>query len=55
VEFALGAAGRRGLADFKQPAFFEFVHPSYRHQSPPLGDEIRQSLLDDLALSDRDR
>jgi len=28
--------------------------PAYRHQGPPLSDEVRQSLLDDLALSDRD-
>jgi len=55
VEFALDAAARLRLADFKQPAFFELVHPSYHHKSPNLGDEVRQSLLDDLALSDRDR
>jgi hypothetical protein len=28
--------------------------PAYQHQSPPLTEEVRQSLLDDLALSDRD-
>jgi Protein of unknown function (DUF3501) len=55
VEFAFPAAARSRLADFKQPAFFEVIHPAYRHQSPPLGDEVRQSLLDDLVLSDRDR
>jgi hypothetical protein len=55
VEFLLDDAARRGLADFSQPAFFELTHPAYRHHSPLLGDEIRQSLLDDLALSDRDK
>jgi hypothetical protein len=54
VEFALDRAGRQRLGDFKQVAFFELVHPSYTHRSPNLGDEVRQSLLDDLALSDRD-
>jgi len=54
VEFALDAPARQRLADFKQPAFFEFVHPSYHHKGPPLGEEVRQSLLDDLALSDKD-
>jgi hypothetical protein len=55
VQFTLDASGRRGLADFKQIAFFEFTCPHYLHSSSPLGDEVRQSLLDDLALSDRNR
>lgn len=54
VEFALDEAGRRLLADFRQPAFFTMQSPDYNHQSPPVTDDIRQSLLDDLALSDRD-
>jgi hypothetical protein len=55
VEFKLDAAGRRGLSDFTQPALFELAHPAYQHQSPPLADDVRQSLLDDLTLSERDR
>jgi hypothetical protein len=55
VEFALGAGGRQDLANSKQPAFFELVHPSYQHKSPLLGEDVRQSLLDDLGLSDKDR
>jgi hypothetical protein len=54
VQFVLDAAGRRLLADFHQPAHFAVHLASYRHDSPPLGDEVRQSLLDDLQLSDRD-
>jgi hypothetical protein len=54
VQFVLDAAGRRLLGDFRKPAHFAFHLPSYRHDSAPLGEEVRQSLLDDLALSDRD-
>jgi hypothetical protein len=54
VQFVLDGAGRRLLADPKQPVHFAATLPTYRHESPPLGDEVRQSLLDDLRLSDRD-
>jgi hypothetical protein len=54
VQFALPAEGRRVLADFEQSACFAFDNGSYQHQSPPLSEDLRQSLLDDLALSDRD-
>ena len=54
VEFALDEAGRRLLTDFRQPAYFTIHCPDYNHQSPSLTDDVRQSLLDDLALSDRD-
>jgi hypothetical protein len=54
VQFVVDAAGRRLLADFRRPAHFAFYLASYRHDSAPLGEEVRQSLLDDLALSDRD-
>jgi hypothetical protein len=54
VEFALDAAGRGLLADFKKPTYFELVLRSDTHKSPHLGDDVRQSLLEDLALSDRD-
>jgi hypothetical protein len=45
---------RERLADFRHPACFEVVNPSYRHESGPLAEDVRQSLLDDLGLSDRD-
>jgi hypothetical protein len=54
VEFTLDSAGRALLADFKKPTYFELVLLSETHKSPNLGDEVRQSLLEDLALSDRD-
>jgi hypothetical protein len=54
VQFMLDAAGRRVLADLRQPAHVEIANPSYRHDSPPLSEDVRQSLLDDLDLSDRD-
>jgi hypothetical protein len=54
VKSHFDSAGRRFLADFRRPAHFAFHLPTYRHDSAPLGDEVRQSLLDDLALSDRD-
>jgi Protein of unknown function (DUF3501) len=54
VQFVLDAAGRKLLADFRQPAHVALLPPGYRHDSPPLSDDVRQSLLDDLALSDRD-
>jgi hypothetical protein len=54
VQFVLDGAGRRLLADFRHPAHFAVRLAAYRHDSAPLGDEVRQSLLDDLATSDRD-
>jgi len=54
VQYALGADGRRLLADFRQPAYFAALLPAYPHQSEPLGDEVRRSLLDDLELPERD-
>jgi hypothetical protein len=54
VRFVVEDIGRDRLADFRQTACFEVVHDTYRHASPPLSEDIRQSLLDDLELSDRD-
>jgi hypothetical protein len=54
VQFVLDASGRRLLADFRQSAHFAVALPDYRHESAPLGPDVRRSLLDDLALSDRD-
>jgi hypothetical protein len=54
VQFVVDAPGRRLLGDFRQPAWFAVTLPAYRHESAPLGNEVRQSLLDDLDLSDRD-
>jgi hypothetical protein len=54
VQFVLDSPGRRLLGDPSQPVYLTTTLPSYRHDSGPLSDEIRQSLLDDLSLSDRD-
>jgi hypothetical protein len=54
VQFVLDAKGRERLADFDRTAFFGVRRPGYTHDSGPLGEEVRQSLLEDLALSDRD-
>jgi hypothetical protein len=54
VQFDLDAPGRRLLADFSKSAHFEVQFETYRHQSAALSDDVRQSLVDDLELSDRD-
>src|SRR5262249_49425893 len=54
LRFAVEDPCRKQLADFRKPAFVEITLPSYQHQGPPLSDEVRQSLIDDLELSDRD-
>jgi hypothetical protein len=54
VGFTLDASARHRLADFRQPLSFEVAHPSYKHESGPLSDDVRQSLIEDLQLSDRD-
>ena len=52
VQFILGDDDRKLLADPHFAARFEIAHPRYQHQSSPLSEEIRQSLLEDLAFSD---
>ncbi len=46
---------RRALGDPRRPAFFAANYRTYRHQSAPLAESVRRSLLDDLESSDRDR
>jgi hypothetical protein len=53
VQFVLDPPGRALLADFHQSVHFAVTLASYRHDSAPIGDEVRESLLDDLRLSDR--
>jgi hypothetical protein len=55
VEFALDNGCRAALADRRKTASIIAGHRDYSHQSGPLSEPVRQSLLDDLALSDRDR
>jgi len=54
LQFAVDTVGRNMLANPETPTLFRFDSPFYQHQSGQLGDELRQSLLDDLDLSDRD-
>jgi hypothetical protein len=54
VQFVLDDRGRQLLGDFDLPAYFAVRRTNYRHDSAPLSDEVRQSLLDDLQMSDRD-
>ena len=54
VEFTMDSDARKLLADPRLPARFESLYSPYPHRSAPLGEEVRQSLLDDLQLSDRD-
>jgi hypothetical protein len=49
VEFALFAPERAALADPRRPARIEVEYRDYRHESALLTDEMRQSLLEDLA------
>lgn len=55
VQFALGDDGRKLLEDIRTPARFEVDAPHYKHQGSALGEEIRQSLIEDLQTSDRDQ
>lgn len=54
VQFVLDERGRQLLGDFDLPAHFAVRRPTYRHDSTLLGDEVRQSLVEDLQMSDRD-
>jgi hypothetical protein len=54
VQFHVSPEGRKDLGSFRLPAYVEVLHPDYRHESALLSEDVRQSLLDDLALSDRD-
>jgi hypothetical protein len=54
VQFVLDERGRQLLGEFDVPAHFAIRRANYKQDSAPLGDEVRQSLLDDLQLSDRD-
>jgi hypothetical protein len=54
VQFVLDARGRSLLADSDAPAHFSIHRANYQHDSAPLGDDVRQSLLDDLQMCDSD-
>jgi len=54
VQFPLTPDARKILGNFSQRALFSFENETYQHKSAFLSDEFRQSLLDDLLLSDKD-
>jgi hypothetical protein len=54
VQFLIQPSHRLTLADFDAPAHFAFDNGRYQHASGELSADLRQSLLDDLELSDRD-
>ena len=54
VQFVFDETARHALAERSRSAVFSINLPNYRHASDPLTDEVRQSLLEDLRLSDRD-
>src|SRR5262249_48338941 len=53
VQFLLDTESRHLFNDVRQPARFVIDCPSYRHPGECLGADVRQSLLEDLELSDR--
>jgi len=54
LQVPVPAADRALLTDFHQPARFSVRYDSYRHDSPFLSEEVRQSLFEDLQMSDKD-
>ncbi len=54
VRFSLDTSARGRLADFRQPVHFEIVKSLYSHESGALSEDVRQSLIEDLQMSDRD-
>jgi hypothetical protein len=53
VQFVLDADGRKSLADHRCRAWYAMALPEYKHESGPLSDDVRQSLLEDLEASER--
>ena len=54
VQFHFQPENREVLADLSVPACFAFDNGNYQHQSAPLNEDLRQSLVADLEMSDRD-
>jgi hypothetical protein len=54
VQFLLDKPGQEMLADFGRGVHIAIDHAGYRHESLPLSSDVRQSLIDDLTLSDKD-
>jgi hypothetical protein len=54
VQFTIPSPQRKLLTDFRQSAVLEMTLPEYHHHSLPLSEDVRQSLTEDLQLSERD-
>ena len=54
LQFTLNHRARQLLKDLHYPVHVEAVLPAYKHDSAPLSEDVRQSLLEDLDISDRD-
>jgi hypothetical protein len=54
VQLPIPAEERALLIDFGQAARFEVRHDAYRHESSVLSEDVRQSLFEDLQMSDKD-
>jgi hypothetical protein len=54
VQFTIPSQQRKLLTDLRQPAVLEMTLPDYHHFSLPLSEDVRQSLSEDLQLSERD-
>jgi hypothetical protein len=54
MRFSVPGEVRRLLADLRLPARLEVNHSGQQQESALLSEEVRESLLDDLELSDRD-
>jgi hypothetical protein len=54
VQFHVPPDVRKSLGNFSQRTIFSFESDAYKHKSPVLSDDFRQSMLDDLQSSDRD-
>lgn len=54
VQFVIDEPGRRRLAERHIPIYVSVALDHYTHDSGPLNEEVRQSLLEDLHRSDRD-
>ena len=53
LELPLDLRAKAQLADGRRSARFLIVSVGYEHESAPLNPEVRQSLVDDLELSER--
>ncbi len=53
IQLTVDAEGRNLLGDFARPALIEIDRPGYHHTSGPLTTDVRQSLVDDLVLSEQ--